>query len=100
MIRVSRLPLRTINQHQAESSIERIVLLLFVSGGQQHPLLRDHRRGTVRALPQHVRHQGAAERHGLHAQERPGRQQVRDLQVRRKRVFFLFFFLNPTNTTG
>ncbi|XP_059573166.1 coronin-6 isoform X3 [Alligator mississippiensis] len=50
-------------------------------GGQQHPVLRDHGRAALRALLEHLQQQGAAARHGLHAQEGPGRQQVRDRPV-------------------
>lgn len=51
-------------------------------GGQQCPVLWNHRGTTVCSLPQHLQQQGAPERDGLHAQKRCWCQQMWDCQVR------------------
>lgn len=51
------------------------------AGRLEHPVLRDHGGAALHPLPQHLHQQGAAARHGLDAQARAGRQQVRDRQV-------------------
>lgn len=76
----------------------------FHSGWQQHPVLWDHWRGAVCPLPQHLLYQGAPERDGIHAQTRPGRQQVWNCEVVFHCVFYswlsLVIFSSPVSSVS